>query len=385
MRSFQKSSSVHLPLTDYSLYLTIIINYKQHEYVICIPQILQISFSSQKSWHMLPSESERFHLHPCLCMKKITVTFQCRLTSSGIFSAYKGSMLRGCLGTFLKKTCCTMHHQSCEECILVHSCAFPILFIGKIKTNNKLISLTPPYCIHVTDTGKILYAAGELFTFNITLLSYAVDYLPYFVHAFILAGKKGMGKGGKERNGTFDIENILYHNQSIFHKEKQQIDIPKAEDLFLPYWDASHFGLGTLLVHLKTPCRFKIDNHFSANLSFRQLFQLIVRRIRSVWAMDEENVMFDEFSTMLNSADKIQTIENCLSWKDWTRYSSRQKKSMQLGGVSGIVRYYGDLAAFLPFFILAEQLNIGKQTSFGLGEISFDWMPDEKNSDDIVR
>ena len=95
-----------------------------------------------------------------------------------------------------------------------------------------------------------------------------------------------MGRGGKERNGTFDIENILYHNQSIFHKEKQQIDIPKAEDLFLPYWDASHFGLGTLLVHLKTPCRFKIDNHLSANLSFRQLFQLIVRRIRSVWAMD---------------------------------------------------------------------------------------------------
>ena len=58
---------------------------------------------------------------------------------------------------------------------------------------------------------------------------------------------------------------------------------------------------------------------------------------------------------------------------------------MKLGGLSGSVRYYGELAAFLPFFTLAEQLNIGKQTSFGLGEISFEWIPDKKNSDSTVR
>ena len=334
---------------------------------------------------MLRSELERFHLYPFLHMKKITVTFQCRLTSSGVFSAYKGSMLRGSLGTFLKKTCCTMHRQSCEDCILVNNCAFPILFMGKKNTKKGSSSITPPYCIHVTDTGKTLYNNGELFIFNITLFSYAIDYLPYFVHAFILAGNKGMGKVTENKNGTFDIEDIIYQNQSIFHKKKQQIDIPKGEILALPYWEASRFGMGSLLVHLKTPCRFKADNHLSADLSFRQLFHLIVRRIRSVWAMDEENVMFDNFSAMLNRADGIQTIETCLYWKDWTRYSSRQKSSMQLGGILGSVRYYGDLAAFLPFFILAEQLNIGKQTSFGLGEISFEWMPNEKDSDSFVR
>lgn len=277
-----------------------------------------------------------------------------------------------------------MPRQSCEECILSHNCAFPSLFIGKKKTSHGLSSLTPPYCIHSTDTGKILYTAGELFIFNITLFSYAVEYIPYFVNAFILAGKKGMGKGSENNNGTFDIEDVIYQNCSIFHKEKQKIDIPEGTSLLLPKWDASHFGPGILSLHLKTPCRFKSDNHLSAALSFRQLFQLIVRRIRSIWAMDEKNVMFEDFPAMLNRADKVQTIENCLYWKDWTRYSSRQKTSMQLGGISGNVRYYGDLAAFLPFVALAEQLNIGKQTSFGLGEISFSWIPDKKPDNTTV-
>ena len=319
-------------------------------------------------------------------MKKITVTFQCRLTSAGLFSAYKGSMLRGSLGTFLKKTCCTIHRQSCDSCLLAHTCAFPAIFIGKTTHREEsYASLPPPYCLHATDTGKTFYAVGESFIFHITLFSYAIEYLPYFVHAFLLAGKKGMGKNTEDMHGTFDIENIFYQNQPIFHKEKQQIDIPGGETLLLPCWDASHAGMGTLRVHLKTPCRFKTANHLSADLSFRQLFQLIVRRIRSIWAMDGENVMFDDFSAMLDKTDSVQTVENCLYWKDWTRYSSRQKSSMQLGGLTGSIRYYGDLAAFQPFFSLAEQLNIGKQTSFGLGEIQFDWMPDEKSPDSTMR
>lgn len=319
-------------------------------------------------------------------MEKITVTFQCQLTNPGLFSAYKGSMLRGSLGTFLKKTCCTIHHQSCDECILVQTCAFPLLFMGKKLTGeNAFSTLPPPYCIHATDTGKTFYTPGELFTFHITLLSYAVGYLPYFVHAFMLAGKRGMGKNSDDAHGTFTIEDILYRNKSIFHKDKQQIDIPPGETLALPVWDRSNSGTGTLQVHLKTPCRFKTENHLSAELSFRQLFQLIVRRIRSVWAMEGEDVRFEDFSTMLDRADIIQTVKNYLHWKDWTRYSSRQKSSMQLGGLSGSVYYQGDLAAFLPFLHLAKELNIGKQTSFGLGEINFDWIPDEKNSDSAVR
>ena len=319
-------------------------------------------------------------------MKKATFIFQCRLNAPASFSAYKGSMLRGSLGTFLKKTCCTVRKASCDGCMLAQHCAFPLLFIGKpTEGGSQPATLPPPYCIEPCDTGKTAYEAGESFSFSLTLFSYAVSYLPYFVHAFILAGQNGMGKSQDDMKGTFELEDILYNGRSIFHRESQKIDIPAGEELPLPAWDNNAGGTGTLLVRLVTPCRFKTENRLATELPFRQLFNLVVRRIRTLWMLDSENVRFDDFSAMLDKADAIESVETCLFWKDWTRYSSRQKSSMQLGGLQGSVRYRGELAAFLPFFALVESLHIGKQTSFGLGQIRFEWTPDEKDSCSPVR
>ncbi|MBQ4567052.1 MAG: CRISPR system precrRNA processing endoribonuclease RAMP protein Cas6 [Desulfovibrio sp.] len=314
-------------------------------------------------------------------MKFAAFTFKCRLTATASFSAYKGSMLRGTLGAFLKRTCCTMRQPSCDDCMLSGHCSFPLLFIGKYKTKgNRGITLPPPYCIEPNDTGKTIYEAGEYFSFNVILLSYAVDYLPYFVHAFVLAGQKGMGKNTETMRGTFELEDILYQEQSIFSRETHKVAIPAGEDLMLPAWITQNEGDGTLLVHLKTPCRFKADNHLSADLSFRQIFNLVVRRIRTVWELESDPVYFDNFPDMQTKADSVKTLERHLFWKDWTRYSSRQKVSMQLGGLQGSVSYGGNLQAFLPFFALAEKLHIGKQTSFGLGQISIHWKADEQDT-----
>ncbi len=319
-------------------------------------------------------------------MKKATFTFRCRLTGAGIFSAYKGSMLRGSLGTFLRKTCCTIRRQPCNSCALAPHCAFPMLFIGKnAARGGAAFPLPPPYCITAADTEKTFYDRGECFTFDLTLFSYAVGYLPYFVHAITLTGRNGMGRTSDETRGTFEIEDILYQGLSIFNREEQRIAVPEGEDLLLPRWNASAPGFGTLLVTMQTPCRFKADNRLSSDLPFRRLFDLILRRIRALWALDDEAVRFDSFFTMLDRADAVATVENHLFWKDWTRYSSRQKASMQLGGVQGSVRYYGDLATFLPFLEMAKNLHIGKQTSFGLGRITFTWNPDEKDTDSPVR
>ncbi|WP_273524304.1 CRISPR system precrRNA processing endoribonuclease RAMP protein Cas6 [Mailhella massiliensis] len=316
-------------------------------------------------------------------MKKASFTFQYRLTARAAFSAYKGSMLRGSLGTFLKKTCCTMHRHDCTDCILAGQCAFPLLFMGKTTDNGQ--TLPPPYCIIPKDTGKIFYDQGENFSFDLILFSYAVDYLPYFVHAFHLAGQKGMGKNTEDIRGTCELEHIFHKGMSIFNKETLKMDIPAEETLPLPLWIPEPAGTGSLLIQLQSPCRFKAENHLSAALPFRQLFQLIVRRIRSLWLLDGEHVTFEDFSAMLDAADAVKTVESNLFWKDWSRYSSRQKSAMQLGGLQGSVRYYGAIAAFLPFLSLAEKLHIGKQTSFGLGRFSFVWLPDEKNAHLAVR
>ncbi len=310
-------------------------------------------------------------------MKLATFRFDCLLTSKASFSSYKGSMLRGSLGTFLRKTSCVQHRTTCENCLLAARCPFILLFTGRpAEKGDPARTLPPPYCLIPSDTGKTLYEAGERFSFGLTLFSSAVSYLPYFIHAFLLAGERGMGRQDEETRGTFTLEDVRYKDRSIYSRERQQAEIPEGEELSLPVWDPSLSQQGTLLVHLLTPCRFKADNRLSAGMSFRTLVNLIVRRLRSLWALEGTDVRFDNFSEMLDRADSVRTVESSLVWRDWTRYSSRQKAAMQLGGLQGDVRCHGDILSFVPFFELAERISIGKQTSFGLGQLRFLWVPD---------
>jgi len=57
-----------------------------------------------------------------------------------------------------------------------------------------------------------------------------------------------------------------------------------------------------------------------------------------------------------------------LRWSDWTRYSSRQKTRMQLGGVTGRFVLSGEgLAEHWPVLWRGQWWHIGKTTSMGLG------------------
>ena len=54
-------------------------------------------------------------------------------------------------------------------------------------------------------------------------------------------------------------------------------------------------------------------------------------------------------------------------WRDWRRYSSRQRQEMVLGGVVGEVALRGELAPFAELLAVGQWTHLGKNTSFGLG------------------
>jgi CRISPR/Cas system endoribonuclease Cas6 (RAMP superfamily) len=47
---------------------------------------------------------------------------------------------------------------------------------------------------------------------------------------------------------------------------------------------------------------------------------------------------------------------------------------MLMGGITGKVRYSGNLTEFIPLIKFCEKVHIGKQTSFGLGKIKITGM-----------
>lgn len=305
-------------------------------------------------------------------MKYTEVKFLCRLTTNATFSAYKGSMLRGCLGAALRRGVCMTRKQNCEECILARNCIFPRLFSPAPLKN--AISAPPPFCLEPDLDERREYNAGEAFSFTLKLFSYAVEYLPFFVQAFRLAGERGMGNPPK--TGHFLIEKIISGGESIFHAESDNLDIPTPQELpdieELP--DSSECG--GLLLKIRAPLRHKSDNHFSANLEFADLLHLVLRRMKALHHLEgtDWNLPRNQYSMLWTFAKEAAIAENGLYWHEWTRYSSRQNSYMKFGGLMGEATYQGNLGFFRNFLRFASIAHIGKQTSFGLGLVDFQYL-----------
>jgi hypothetical protein len=65
----------------------------------------------------------------------------------------------------------------------------------------------------------------------------------------------------------------------------------------------------------------------------------------------------------------VSSASPSLRWSEWTRFSSRQNTTMQMGGLVGAIALEGSgLAAFWPALWLGQWVHVGKGTSFGLGK-----------------
>lgn len=308
-------------------------------------------------------------------MKYISVRFVCRLQTRGSFSAYKGSMLRGSLGASLRRAVCMTQKTECCRCMLCGTCIFPRLFTAASapKDSDTAPQLPPPFCIEPSRDRQTEYAAGDSFSFGLKLFSYATDYLPYFIHAFTLAGQHGMGRGTEQGQGKFCIEDVLQNEASIYDAREEQLHDAAVQELSLPR-PCPAGPDGQLTCRLVTPLRFKAANRLSTTLDFATLLRLIFRRIRSLCALDGENFHLppEEFAALSRAASAVSVAENALRWEDWSRYSGRQKTVMQLGGLTGHIVYQGPVAVFARYLDFASRVHVGKQSSFGLGSLELD-------------
>ncbi len=309
-------------------------------------------------------------------MRYLSVEFFFRARTVAQFPWYTGSMLRGALGNSLRHAVCMMQGKDCPDCMLAGTCAFPRLFtfVNAPENSQSAPMLPPPFCIEAPQGARGDLAPGDTFRFTLKLFAYAADYLPYFIHAFKLAGERGMGRGIAEGKGRLSLCDVRQGDVSIYDAESERLLPHKAEDLSLPRLGDSHVT-GMVSVELRTPLRFKQANHLAAELDFPLLVRLILRRVANLEALEGRSFRLPpaEFAALRETAATVRSEATHLHWHDWRRYSGRQNTAMQLGGLMGRVSYTGPLAAFAEYLDFAARVHLGKQTSFGLGALSLSW------------
>ena len=289
--------------------------------------------------------------------------------------SYKGSMLRGGFGRAFRRSVCISRNKVCTDCLISQTCAFYWIFETPVPDDSNIMRKYPtaphPFILEPPLTRRRIFQKGDALDFSLTLVGRAVDYLPYFIYAFEELGRLGIGRD----RGKFSLQSVTVASLAdADHKAPLSIYDGKDKTFRPPdrlnCWTELLAKPPPSRLHLRflTPARIKYNSHFTKDLEFHILFRSLLRRI-SLLSYFHCGYKIDDngFRELIDLAKQVRIVKKVLYWKDWQRWSNRQKTKMKMGGVMGEVTYEGDVEPFWPWIRLGEYVHVGKGSSFGLG------------------
>jgi hypothetical protein len=101
---------------------------------------------------------------------------------------------------------------------------------------------------------------------------------------------------------------------------------------------------------------------------FHVLFRNLVRRVALLDYFHCGGEWGPGPRALFERAQAIETPAHTLRWRQWERYSARQRQRVPMGGWVGRVTYRGDFAPLWPWLRLGEWVHVGKHATFGLGQ-----------------
>jgi CRISPR-associated endoribonuclease Cas6 len=310
------------------------------------------------------TQKEKSCAVPLLPLARYRLRF--KLPGHGKLPAYAGSAWRGALGHALKKAVCVTHLQACPPCLLYRSCPYPYVFetpppLAALKMR-KYTAAPHPFLLelpHKPENGT--HQVG------LTLIGRGSAYLPYLIHAFQRAGEQGLGKG-RTPMALVDVRQadppdsdtwvLIYEPRGTLTTIAPRVlSVPSAPQ--------------AIRIRLETPLRLqrKADLVTPEQFRFGDLFGPLLRRVSMLTYFHTETPLETDFAGLMEQARQVELSEVKLAWKDWTRYSSRQRTTMQMGGLVGeIVVELVQGSPLWSYLWLGQFVHVGKGTSMGLGQ-----------------
>ena len=249
---------------------------------------------------------------------------------------FVGSMFRGALGMALKRVVCINPSYRCEGCFAAKECLYYQFYEEK-------------NVFHAYRLG--IEIQPKNYDFSLYLFEDAVKSLPYVLSAIQKAvEEQGFGKERK----TMKLRQISVFDRIIYDGKNFQSleDITAKElqtDTFCP----------NVEVEFTMPLRIKENNKFAKeSVALHTLVNNIHSRYRQLKG---------EPPARLDYRVEGEIVSSNLKFVEMQRYSNRQKKGMNIGGLKGTMMIKGlDMKSY-GYLKIGEIIGVGKQTVFGLG------------------
>ncbi len=310
----------------------------------------------------------------------------CRAVEPVALPVFAGSAVRGALfGAVRDLACVNPTAPSCAVCPLHAVCGASLLLATVDEQGPRGREVPRPFALRPPLDGGRVVQPGEGFTFGVTLIGEeALRLLPYLVLGLRRVGEVGMGRpvvadggdGAAARRGRFQVEALVQVNpltgarQTVMRVGDALVMLPDAPVTHTQVmeWCAARGSVSRLTLRLRTPLRLVVDGKLVQRLTFPALLQRVCRRLTDLERSYGRADGLD-FRDVLARAADVAVVEDRTRWLDLESKSSRQGRTVPIGGLVGSISFTGELTPLLPWLVWAELVGVGKDVTRGNGVI----------------
>jgi hypothetical protein len=317
----------------------------------------------------------------------LRLRFSLAARERAVLPPYHGSLLRGAFGHALRASVCSMGRgQACAACRLRVACPYTHIFETLIEGEPppflKGLTTAPRPYVFEPRCETETFSPGDPLAFDLLLFGQAAELSPYAILAVERMAAAGLG-ARRHRFALDRVEapEIAGGGREVYSRARGAAPsgalsgLPVLPPAAPPIPQTSPKPLtgeggSRAVLRFLTPTRLKSGGRLREDFRFRELAFTTLRRMLEIAHFHASGERVDwEIRPYLEQASAVRVAASDLRWQGWQRYSNRQRRSIEMGGIVGMVELAGDLAPFLPLLRTAEVLHLGKGATFGLGRV----------------
>ncbi len=258
----------------------------------------------------------------------------------------------------------------CGDCALVGSCPYPRIFESRTPPGTERLRLYPqlptPYLLE--PWSKEFDTPEGRFNLGLVLFGKASADLHYAVRALQGAGAAGL-TAARFQLGLDKVQVELRAAADNNNVQPSWVDLHQDGAVESRGGHAAPVCPAAVRIRFVMPLRIRRDGRYvgPGELNFRLFFGNLIRRMSLLCHFFGQDIETD-FPGLLRASERVETTASEVGWLELSRYSTKQRTSMRLGGIVGFMDVDGrELAPFWPALWFGQWTHAGKACSMGLG------------------
>ena len=214
--------------------------------------------------------------------------------------------------------------------------------------------LPRPFVLRARSLDGRSFAAGERFTVGLNLFLVDSACAAYLIDTFSRFSETGLGPR-RSRVQLGEVQN------------------PGA--VMMPLAGPDSGEMMRIRIHFRTPTELKSEGSIAGKPEFHVLASRLFHRIGRLRELYGEDALAIDFRPFGERAAQVRLATCDIRHISVDRRSTRTGQTHPLGGFIGSAGYEGQLAGFLPYLELCKWIGVGRQTTWGKGEIDLEFDP----------